>query len=346
MQKESLLFLNRAAVRATLEEIDPVDVVVRVLRRHAAGRTVIPAEGYLQWTNGEGAHSRAIAMLGAVEDEAGPIYGMKLINASLSNPRHGRERAGGFSVLFDPETARPRVLAEAGYLSAIRTAAYTVVSVRHLGPVAWDALGLVGCGTLARAHVDLCVRAFPDARHVHVHDLDPARAAEFVAWVRAAHPHLSARSHRSAADVLAAAPVVVTVTTSGEPYLGRESVRPGTFLAHVSLDDLTEEVFLGAEGLFVDDVDLVRENPRRILGRLLQSGSVVAADDGAAAPHPGRRIDGTLGQVLLGERRAVRPTTGYVVSNPFGMSILDVGLVEAVGRAAEDLELGQQLALY
>jgi N-[(2S)-2-amino-2-carboxyethyl]-L-glutamate dehydrogenase len=42
-----------------------------------------------------------------------PIYGMMLINASVSNPAKGMERAGGLSFLFDPETARPVMIAEA-----------------------------------------------------------------------------------------------------------------------------------------------------------------------------------------------------------------------------------------
>jgi ornithine cyclodeaminase/alanine dehydrogenase-like protein (mu-crystallin family) len=38
-------------------------------------------------------------------------------------------------------------------------------------------------------------------------------------------------------------------------------------------------------------------------------------------------------------------SAGYVVSNPFGMSILDVGLIAAVHRQAHLLRLGQVLEL-
>ncbi|WP_059010054.1 diiron oxygenase [Streptomyces specialis] len=125
----------------------------------------------------EGAACRSLAMPGAVESDDGPAaFGLKLINAATSNPGHGHERAGGVAFLFDPETARPRVLAEAGWLSAARTAAYTVVSLTHLGPRRWDAMTLVGCGTLARAHIDLAARAFPGLARLHLHDLAPPRA--------------------------------------------------------------------------------------------------------------------------------------------------------------------------
>ncbi|QES57088.1 ornithine cyclodeaminase [Streptomyces venezuelae] len=346
MSQESLLFLSRPAVRACLDKLDPVEVAADVLRIQAAGRAEIPAEGYLPWTNGDGAYSRAIAMLGALHREEGPVYGMKLINAAVNNPSKGIERAGGLSFVFDPETARPKLMAEAGYLSAVRTAAYTMVSLRTVGPQTWDGITLIGTGALARAHLDLLVGAFPEVRTVVVFDLSAARAAELVAWAREEHPQLEVTVAATAAEAIAATPVTVTLTTSSEPYLRAALFAPGSFVAHVSLGDLTEEVFLGAQAVYGDDLDLIEENPRRILGSLLQEGKVTRpGTEGAPGRGAGRSVEGTLGQVLLGQVPAIRPTDGYVVSNPFGMSILDVGLIDAVHRTALELGVGQRLDL-
>ncbi len=346
MAKESLLFLNRTAVMACLDKVDPVEVAAGVLRDQAAGRTEIPAEGYLPWTNGEGAYSRAIAMLGALHRESGPVYGMKLINAAVSNPSHGLERAGGLSFVFDPETARPRLIAEAGYLSAIRTASYTMVSLRELGPERFESVTLIGTGALARAHLDLLTRSFPDTRRVVIFDLSAERSEELVRWTAERHPQLEMSVAPDVTAAVGASPVVVTLTTSNEPYLGTGAIRPGSFLAHVSLADFTEEVFHGAQALYGDDLELIADNPRRIMGRLIQEGSVaLPGTDGAPQRGPGRAINGTLGEVLLGRVPAVRPTDGYVLSNPFGMSILDVGLIDAVHRTAVDLGVGDTLDL-
>ncbi|WP_326598023.1 ornithine cyclodeaminase [Streptomyces sp. NBC_01803] len=327
-----LLCLDRDAIRACAAEVDLCAVVEHVLRRHAEGRVTLPAESYLPWTNSEGAACRCLAMPGAVENDDGPAtFGLKLINAATSNPAHGHERATGVAFLFDPETARPRLLAEAGWLSAARTAAYTMVSLTHLGPRHWDAMTLVGCGALARAHIEFAARAFPRATHLHLHDLARPRAEALADWTHRHHPRLTPHVHDDPRDAVRAATVLVLTTTSDRGYLPAAWPLPGTFIAHVSLDDLLPEVFHTAQGLFVDDVGLVTDNPRRVLGGLIRDGEITP--------------DGTLGQVLTGRVPAIRPTTGHVVSNPFGMAILDVGLLDALHHIARAKGHGHEIGL-
>jgi len=340
---EEIVVLHRADARRCAELIDPVAIVESVLRRHADGRVLLPTEGYMAWTNSAGAYSRSIAMLGALTGPE-PVYGLKLINAAVSNPAKGLERAGGISVLFDPETARPQFIAEAGYLSGLRTAAYTVASLRSLGPEEIEEVSLIGCGALARAHIELITRYLPSAKNIHLYDLDPARSAELQRWTEERWPDLAVAQAATARSCAQAGQVVVMLTVSDTPYAGLDWFRPGSFVAHVSLDDLCEDVFAGAEAVFVDDAELIRENPRRILGRLMQEGKVISpgADQLAAGA---RALSGTLGAVLLGQQAPIRPSDGVVVSNPFGMSILDVAMVAEVRRVAAENGLGQRIDL-
>lgn len=346
---ESVLFLNRSAVLACLAGLDIPAVIDEVLRDHAVGHAIIPAEGYLAWTNASGAYCRSLAMLGGLQRRSGQVYGLKVINAAVSNPDYGMERAGGFVFLFDTETARPKVIAEGGYLSAVRTAGYTVLSIEQLGPTSWDAASIIGCGTLAGAHVDLLTRYFPHFVQLHVFDLDQARAEDFACRTSEKYPALEVHVASTAQQAIGCAPVIVTVTTSDTAYIPATWIEPGSFVAHVSLDDLQEDVFCSAEALYVDDVHLVRDNPRRILGRMIQEGMVSwPVDDPGSmiGSSQAAAITGTLGMVLEGLCPVVRPTTGFVVSNPFGMSILDVGLIAAVYQQAHRQRLGQALELF
>ncbi|MET7694834.1 hypothetical protein ABZT06_44145 [Streptomyces sp. NPDC005483] len=338
MKPDQIRILDRATVTRCLDEIDPVTVVESAVCAHTQGHSELPAEGYMAWENSAGAYTRSVAMLGAVRHGPGTAYGMKLINASVTNPSLGIERAGGFSVLFDPETARPVTLVEAGHISALRTAAYTMSTLRHLGPVRFDAVSIIGCGTIAAMHARLLGQYFPAVREIHLFDIDPNRTAALARQIRAECPELKATEHQDLESCVKASPVVVTLTVSSEPYIPPHWLASGAFVAHVSLDDVLPAVFREAEAIYVDDVDLVRDNPRRILGAVMQAGDVVA--DPGTATAEGRALARRYGDVLLGRAEAVRPRDGFVVSNPFGMAILDVAICQEVAVQAAEAGLG------
>jgi N-[(2S)-2-amino-2-carboxyethyl]-L-glutamate dehydrogenase len=356
-----LRVLDRAMVERCVASFDPLELVESVLRSHASGNTVLPAEAYMEWSNQAGAYCRSIAMPGGVPGSDGAVYGVKIINAAVSNPAIGLARAGGVAMLFDPETARPCLLADAAYLSALRTAAYTLVSLRYLGPSSCESVSMLGCGALAREHIRLLARYNPDLSRVFAYDLDPSRADALAAWVLRRVPGVTVVRSPTASQAVAASNVLITVTTSRKPYIEKDWFRPASFVAHVSLDDVAEDAFLEAEAIFVDDVALVRDNPRRILGRLMAEGKIAApsptaapsaapsaapAAAVAAAAAEGGKIAGTLGEVLTGRRQAIRPSGGVVVSNPFGMSILDIGLLARVAAAANALTIGHSLRVF
>jgi ornithine cyclodeaminase len=346
MSELDVQILDRAAVARCVASFDPLKAIEDILTGHASGTAVLPAEAYMEWRNQSQAYCRSVGMPGGVLIRGEPVYGMKVINAAVSNPDIGLDRAGGVTMLFDPETARPRVMADAAYLSALRTAAYTLLSLEYLGPRAAESASILGCGALARGHLRLLERYQPGISTVYVYDIDASRAGALADW---AERHLAGRTVvpcATAREVVAASTVLITLTTSQHPYIEPGWFRPGSFVAHVSLDDLKEEVFCEAEAIFVDDRTLVRENPRRILGRLLAEGKIDEPPYSEMSTARGPIITGTLGDVMSGRCQAVRPRDGVVVSNPFGMSILDVGLLARVAEKAEAEGLGQYVSIF
>lgn len=325
-QGESMKVLTRGDVARCLEGLDVVDIVENALRLHEIGGTVVPPEAYMPWENSQKAYCRSLAMPGAL----GEVLGLKLINAAVSNPAAGIPRAGGFTVLFDYETGRPNLLAEGALISALRTAAYTMSSLRHLGPEVFTTVAMIGCGNLARVHADLLSSYFPDVVNLRLFDVD-SKNAEGLAESWKSDPARTASVHASAQEALAGAGVVIILTTSSTPYIDASSLSEEAFVAHVSLGDLKGDVFTGARAIYVDDLELVEDNPRRILGALIRDGAVARNGEDPRRPH----IAGTLGAVLSGKAEAIRPAGGRVVSNPFGMSILDLALLKQVARAAD-----------
>ena len=221
-------------------------------------------------------------MPGALAQEGRPpVVGMKTINASIGNPGRGIPRSQGFTLLLDPETARPLALMEAAYISAMRTAAVTALAVRHLAVAEPRGLALLGCGALAQAHVALLLRTVPTLRRITLYDVAPDRAksvAHHIASLPGAADIETVVAGAGRARRVRDAELVVPVTTVTQGYIEPDWLRPGALVCHVSLDDLTEAAVLSAGTVIVDDWSLVRDDPRRLLGRMHRAGTLLGPD--------------------------------------------------------------------
>jgi ornithine cyclodeaminase/alanine dehydrogenase-like protein (mu-crystallin family) len=344
-------YLTRAQVVAACRSVDIVAAVGSALVQHADGGTVLPDEAYLGWTTPGGHAARLLAMPGAVTDGGRQVLGLKTINASTGNPARGLPRSQGFTLLVDPETARPLALMEAAYISAMRTAAVTVLAVTRLAAPAPARLALIGCGTLAQAHATMLLPAVPTLAEVRVHDTIPERAAALAGFIAGlpGGESLKVSAADTPRDCVDGADIVVPVTTSTEGYIGPGWLKPGALVAHVSLDDLTEAAVLAADLVVVDDWGLVSADPRRLLGQMYRRGTLLGPD---GQPCPGvtpspaaRRADTSLGDILAGRHPGRSAETDLVISNPFGMAILDVAVADRVLAAAAAEGLGTMISL-
>ena len=323
--------------------IDVVGQVRDTLAAHAEGRCVLPGEAYLPWRNAGGHYTRSIAMPGAVHGGDGRSrYGLKVINASVSNPDAGLERAGGIGLCFDPETARITAIIEIGLLSAMRTAAVSAVAIDVLGRAGAGSLSVIGCGTQGRMHALLIRERLTALRRITLFDVRGDAAETLAADITRGEPDIEVNTAGSARAAVAAGEIVVLTTTAGDGYVEGEWMGAGALVLNVSLADLTDAALLGSAALYVDDLELVRENPRRPLGRLMGSGAIAAPGEHQAARA---RIHGTIGDLVTGRRRPVRAGDSYSVVNPFGMGILDVALLDAVHQAAAEAGAGSVIRL-
>ena len=208
--------------------------------------------------------------------------------------------------------------------------------------------GYRSCGPLAAAHLSLLPSVLPGVRRVHLFD-QVAQRANDLAEAMATAGDLEAVVTPSAQECVRDAGIVIPVTTTTTGYLPMSWLKPGTLVVHVSLDDLLPEVVREADVVIVDDWNLVRDDERRLLGRMYRAGALRGPDGGYAAgvaqDPASARVHGTLGQVMLGELPGRSGADEIVVCNPFGMAILDVAVAHRVVRAATRLGLGQPLSL-
>jgi len=330
----TLRYLSTSDVERCLLEVDVVASVRGVLAAHHRGETIIPDEAYLAWP-GE-SRARSINMPGYIGGPV-PVAGTKIINANPANITTGRRRAAGLTVLFDLATAAPTVVMDAAPVSAARTAAVSTLA----GELFADRprrLCLLGCGTVGAAHVVMMSARLSTLAEVIVYDIDPSRAEAFVAN---SGSRLATNVATSAEAAVSGADLIIATTTATQSYIPRAWLGPGSVTVNVSLDDLDSDALLECDMLFVDDWHLVRSDQRRLLGRLAAEGRVSGPGD---PPRAGaRRVDAELGAVIVGAHPGRTGADQVVVVNPFGVSIEDLGVAQAVAEIADRLGLGLPL---
>jgi ornithine cyclodeaminase/alanine dehydrogenase-like protein (mu-crystallin family) len=132
-------------------------------------------------------------------------------------------------VLFSLEHARLEAVIEADRLGQLRTGAASGVAAKYLARPGATSLGVIGCGWQAEGQIAAIRAALPSIEGVVVHCRNEERLARFCAG----HDCAPAESQRDAAD----ADVVVTVTTSQDPVLRGEWLRPGALVCAVGAND-------------------------------------------------------------------------------------------------------------
>jgi alanine dehydrogenase len=209
-------YLTEADVEALLTPAEAVDAIEACFVRMARGAVENRPRYRLGLEQGK------LAVMAAADLELG--YGGIKAYAAFG---HGDVR---FCVLlFSASRAELAAVVDANRLGRLRTGAASAVAAKYLARAGASGLGVIGCGWQAEGQV-ACIRAaMPSIERVVAYCRTPERLEDFCARV-------GAEPAESPADA-AAQDVVVTVTTSRDPVLRGDWLRPGALVCAVGAND-------------------------------------------------------------------------------------------------------------
>jgi len=250
-------------------------------------------------------------------DQAGTsVTGFKAYTSSRSGNR--------FLVhLYDGNTGALQAMISADLLGMIRTGAASGVASRWLANPHAHELALFGTGWQAEGHLAAQLAVLPIAK-VSVIGRHAEKRHDFVARMQQRYPDrlFVSVAPEDAADAVAAANVVGTITTSNLPVLQTEWVSPGTHINAAGSNalirrELPEELIRNACPVVVDTVATALAEAGDLLP-LFEKGRLV----------PRQLIE--LGDVITGRVP--------VKFNPQGISVF-----ESQGLGAQDLAVALKL---
>jgi alanine dehydrogenase len=254
-------------------------------------------------------------------DAAGQVLGLKSGGYFPGNDARGLTNHQSVVALFDPVTGQLTALVGGNYLTAIRTAAASAISIKHLARPDARVLGMVGAGHQSTFQL----RAAAEQRAFD----------RVVAWNH--HPDMLPRLAAVAAEMglpfqaverealCAQADVIITITSAFEPLLQADWIRPGTHLACMGTDTKgKQEVdaqLLPRATVFTDEVAqsvTIGEAQHAIAAGLITPEAITPMGAVINGTHPGRTgadqitlFDGTgvglqdLAAAAIAMRRAV-----------------------------------------
>ena len=347
-KEDSILYLSRKDVELACKDIDSVAVIREVFKLHGSGQTILADEAYLAWTNDQDEQVRSLNMPGYLGGSLNSA-GTKIINGNTSNPSRGLPRASGLTMIYDRTSVRINCLMEGAYLSSLRTACVTALSADIFKGREIESATIIGAGVLAQAHIEILARRLPRLHSIHIFDIDRQRTAILKANVAAVLQEYEVELQEAPTpeEAIKAAQLIVPVTTTTTGYIRFDWLQPGSILVNISLDDPLPEVVFRSDKVVVDDWNLVKNDTRRLIGRMYKAGQIIGPDEPVDFAKDGlqrRRIDTQIGEVVVGRKVGRNHLNEIILVNPFGLAIEDIALAVHIYQMALQLNIGMWLA--
>lgn len=326
------LLLDAVEVASVLDLDACIEAVEAAFAAHHAGTAFTPAISHVDADAGE-FHVKS----GGLRDADGRAWFAAKVNGSFfdNRVRHGLPNIIGLIVLSDGATGAPLAVMESGTVTRVRTGAATAVAARYLARPGSETVTVCGAGLQGAIQLRALARVLPLRRALfwsrdRGHALaTAAEASRDLPIDCAATDDLPAATLRS--------DVIVTCTSARAWFLGRQHVRPGTFVAAVGADSPgkqeLEPELVAASSVVCDLVEQCVQvgELQHAVGR-----GLMRAD----------QVRGSLGAVVSQPRLRRSSEDETIVFDSTGTALQDTAAAVLVYRGAAERGLGTHFAFW
>ncbi|MEN3047239.1 MAG: ornithine cyclodeaminase family protein [Candidatus Caldarchaeales archaeon] len=218
--------LGDEEVERALSMREVIEAVERAFALYSTGRALMPQRVHVPVRE----HGGTILLMPCYLPEMG-VFSVKYVTVYPANPSRGLPTIFASLLISDPTTGEPKVLADARAATGMRTGAATAVSIKHLSRTREGALGIVGCGYQARWQLRAALEVMR-VEKLFLHDVVRSRAVELGEEASGRYG-LDVEVADGVRRLAAGSDVIITATTSSEPFLKAEWVKPGTHISAI-----------------------------------------------------------------------------------------------------------------
>lgn len=249
-------------------------------------------------------------------DQESLALGLKSGGYWPGNAEKGLTNHQSTVVLFDADTGQIKAVVGGNLLTALRTAAASAVSIKHLARSDTKVLGMVGAGHQSAFQMRAAVRqrSFEKVIGWNLHPEMLPRLAETAEELGLPFEAVDLDQLGAEADV------IITITSSFDPILSAQQIRPGTHLACMGTDtvgkqEIDPQIFASAL-VFTDEV--------------AQSASLGEAQHAVAQNIISVDAVGEIGAVIIGDNPGRQSDDEITIFDGTGVGLQDLAVAQAV----------------
>lgn len=322
------LVLRRGDIATLMDSASYLAAVEAAFRACAEGDTSAPVPLHIALDGGSFHGKGALVRL----DRA---YLALKANANLPhNPQtRGLPTIQGVVLLFDAASGVLLAVMDSIEITLRRTAAATALAARYLARSDASAVAICGCGEQGRAQL----RALADVvriGRVAAWDADAGRAERFASEMRASLG-VEVVAVPGLRDATAHSDIVVTATSAQAPFLTRDCVSEGAFIAAVGADSPHKSEIAPA----------LLAGSRVVVDSLAQCAAMGdlhhALDAGVVTPS---HVHAELGDLAVGRKHGRSDATEITLFDSTGVAIQDAASAAWIYRRAIDASVGTSVS--
>ncbi len=261
-------------------------------------------------------------------DRDGMVLGLKSGGYWPGNMAKGLTNHQSTVILFDPDTGKLKSLVGGNYLTAVRTAASSAVSIAHLARKDSKVLGMIGAGHQSTFQLRAAVEQ-RDFEKVVCWNFHPEQIPNLAAVAEELGLPFESVGRE---ELCAQADVIITITSAFDALIEKDWIKPGTHIACMGTDTKgKQEVdaqLLTVASVFTDE--------------LAQSITLGEAQHAVARKLINASDITPIGEVINGTKAGRTSETEITLFDGTGVGLQDL----AVASVAADLAEEKGLATY
>src|SRR5262249_41033934 len=308
MKPEGTLLLKRSDIAALLNVEECMKAVEQAFRLYAEGQIAPPGVLGIHAPDG-GFHIKA----GLLKLDRSYFAAKTNANFPQNMKRFGLPLIQGIIVLCDGENGYPLALMDSMEITIIRTGAATGIAANYLARPDAKTVTICGCGNQGR----ISLRALTKVRPLtcaYAFDMEESQALQFADEL-SEELGIEVKAVSDLAQAVRESDIVATCTPAKQPFLYRDYISQGTFIAAVGADSEEKQEFdtslLVANKIVVDLVE-----------QCITIGDLHQADEKGVVNRSD--VYAELGEVIAGQKVGRTSEDEIIIFDSTGTALQDV----------------------